>query len=371
VDPLLQVIPAATVGKSRAATSNVVHPEEASAMTADELTATARALVAPGKGILAADESGGTIAKRFKSIGVESTQEQRRAYRELLFTTQGAGEFISGVILYDETIRQPAADGTPLPETLRRQGIIPGIKVDEGTTELAGFPGEKITEGLDGLRDRLGSYRDLGARFTKWRAVITIGDGIPTQGCIQANAEALARFAALSQQAGLVPIVEPEVLMDGDHTIQRCREVMADTLAEVFAALRRHRVRLDGMLLKPNMVLSGSDCPEQAGVEEVAEATVACMRDHVPASVPGLVFLSGGQTDEAATAHLSAMNRLEGVPWQLSFSYGRALQAAALKAWKGDPANGPATQQAFHHRARLNGAARSGRYTEAMETVQG
>jgi fructose-bisphosphate aldolase, class I len=339
-------------------------------MTEDELAATAAALVAPGKGILAADESSGTIAKRFRSIEVESTTEHRRAYRELLFTTEGAGEFVSGVILFDETIHQRAADGTPLPEVLRRQGIICGIKVDTGTTGLAGFPGEKVTEGLDGLADRLAAYRELGARFTKWRAVITIGDGIPTHGCIRANAEALARFAALSQEAGLVPIVEPEVLMDGDHTIERCYQATADSLAAVFAALRRHRVRLDGMLLKPNMVVSGKDCPTQAGVEQVAEATVACMRDHVPASVPGLVFLSGGQTDQAATAHLNAMNRLEGVPWQLSFSYGRALQAPALEAWKGEPANAPAAQQAFHHRARLNSAARSGSYTPEMEAAQ-
>jgi fructose-bisphosphate aldolase, class I len=342
--------------------------EEALAVTAHDLTETAKALVAPGKGILAADESSGTIERRFRSIQVESTPEHRRAYRELLFTTDGAGEFISGVILFDETIRQHAADGTPLPEVLRRQGIIPGIKVDKGTTAMAGFPGEKVTEGLDGLRDRLAQYRDLGARFTKWRAVIAIGDGIPTRTCITANAEALARFAALSQEAGLVPIVEPEVLMDGDHTIQRCYQVTADTLAEVFAALRRHRVRFDGMLLKPNMVLSGSDSPEQAGVAQVADATLRCLRDHVPASLPGVVFLSGGQSDEAATAHLDAMNRLGGVPWQLSFSYGRALQAPALKAWKGDPANRPAAQQAFHHRARLNAAARYGRYTQAMES---
>jgi fructose-bisphosphate aldolase class I len=338
-------------------------------MTVDELAATATALVAPGKGILAADESSGTIAKRFKSIEVSSTEEHRRAYRELLFTTEGAAEFISGVILYDETLRQQAADGTPLPEVLSGQGIIPGIKVDKGTKGLAGFGGEKITEGLDGLADRLATYRDLGARFTKWRAVITIGDGIPTRGCIAANAEALARFAALSQEAGLVPIVEPEVLMDGDHTIERCDQVTRDTLATVFAALRRHRVRFDGMLLKPNMVLSGSDCPTQAGFEQVAEATVAALRDTVPASVPGIVFLSGGQSDQVATAHLNAMNRLEGAPWQLSFSYGRALQAPALKAWKGEPANGPAAQRAFHHRARLNGAARSGSYTEDMETA--
>jgi fructose-bisphosphate aldolase, class I len=334
-----------------------------------ELTHVARAIVAPGKGILAADESSGTIEKRFRSIDVDSTEEHRRAYRELLFTTGGAGEFISGVILFDETIRQRATDGTPFPEVLDRQGIIPGIKVDKGTKALAGFPGEKITEGLDGLRDRLTEYRELGAKFTKWRAVVTIGDGIPTRTCIGANAEALARFAALSQEAGLVPIVEPEVLMDGAHTIERCYDATADTLAAVFAALRSHRVQLDGMLLKPNMVLSGTDCPEQAGVEQVAEATVRCLRDSVPASVPGIVFLSGGQTDEAATAHLNAMNRLGPQPWQLSFSYGRALQAPALKAWKGEPANGPSAQRAFYHRARLNGAARFGRYSEDMEAA--
>jgi fructose-bisphosphate aldolase class I len=338
-------------------------------MTTDELTATATALVAPGKGILAADESSGTIKKRFASIEVESTEEHRRAYRELLFTTEGAAEFISGVILYDETLRQPAADGTPLPELLSRQGIVPGIKVDAGTAALPGFPGEKITEGLDGLAGRLDEYRELGARFTKWRAVIGIGDGLPTDGAIRANAEALGRFAAASQAAGLVPIVEPEVLMDGDHPIERCEQASRDTLAAVFAALRRHRVRFDGMLLKPNMVLSGSDCPTQAGVEEVAAATLAVLRDTVPASVPGIVFLSGGQSDEAATAHLNAMNRLGGAPWQLSFSYGRALQAPALKAWKGEAANAPAAQRAFLHRARLNGAARSGSWTEAMETA--
>jgi fructose-bisphosphate aldolase class I len=333
----------------------------------DELRATARALVAPGKGILAADESSGTIKKRFDSIQVESTEDQRRAYRELLFTADGAAEFISGVILYEETLRQRAADGTPLSEVLSRQGVICGIKVDTGTTGLAGFEGEKITEGLDGLAKRLATYRDLGARFTKWRAVITIGEGIPTPGCIAANAEALARFAAASQEAGLVPIVEPEVLMDGDHGIERCDQATRDTLAAVFAALRYHRVRFDDMLLKPNMVLSGSDSPTQAGVEQVAEATVAALLDCVPASVPGIVFLSGGQSDEVATAHLNAMNRRGGVPWQLSFSYGRALQAPALKAWKGEAANVPAAQQAYHHRARLNGAARSGGYSEAME----
>ena len=338
-------------------------------MAADELAVTAAALVAPGKGILAADESSGTIAKRFTSIQVESTAEHRRAYRELLFTTEGAAEFISGVICYDETLRQRAADGTPLPEILARQGIICGVKVDEGTVGLAGFEGEKITEGLDGLSDRLVAYRELGARFTKWRAVITIGEHIPSFGCIAANAEALGRFAASSQEAGLVPIVEPEVLMDGDHTIERCDRATRDTLEEVFAALWRHRVRLDGILLKPNMVLSGGDCVTQAGVTQVAEATLACLRDHVPASVPGIVFLSGGQSDEVATAHLNAMNRLGGAPWELSFSYGRALQAPALKAWKGQAANGPAAQQACWHRARRNGAARTGSYTEAMETA--
>jgi fructose-bisphosphate aldolase, class I len=338
-------------------------------MNMQDLNTIAAAIVAPGKGILAADESSGTIEKRFRSIDVASTEEHRRAYRELLFATEGAGEFIGGVILFDETIRQSAADGTPFPVLLDRQGIIPGIKVDKGAKALAGSPGEKVTEGLDGLRERLASYRDLGAKFTKWRAVITIGDGIPTRTCIDTNAEALARFAALSQEAGLVPIVEPEVLMDGGHTIERCFEVTADTLSAVFAALRQHRVRFDGMLLKPNMVLSGSDCPEQAGVQEVAEATVRCLRDNVPASVPGIVFLSGGQSDEVATAHLNAMNRLGQQPWQLSFSYGRALQAPALKAWKGEPANGPAAQKAYYHRAKLNGAARFGRYTEEMEAT--
>ena len=337
-------------------------------MSTQDLAATARALAAPGKGILAADESSGTIEKRFDSIHVESTEENRRTYRELLFTTDGMGEFISGVILYDETVRQRSVDGTPFAEVLAAQGIIPGIKVDNGAKPLAGFVGEKITEGLDGLRDRLAKYYELGVRFTKWRAVIAIGDGIPTRGCIDANAEALARFAALSQGAGLVPIVEPEVLMDGDHTIERCFEVTAETQASVFAALRRHRVRFDGMLLKPNMVVSGTGCPAQAGVREVAEATIRCLRDNVPAAVPGIMFLSGGQSDELATAHLDAMNRLEPQPWQLSFSYGRALQAPALTAWKGETANVLAAKMAFYHRAKLNGAARFGRYSEEMET---
>ena len=320
-------------------------------------------------GALDSTKDGLRRVDRAHSVELQSGVNQQIRSRVRPLRTLQAAEFISGVILYDETLRQRTADGTPLPETLARQQIIPGIKVDAGTTGLAGFPGEKVTEGLDGLAGRLATYRDLGARFTKWRAVITIGDGIPTSGCIRANAEALARFAALSQEAGLVPIVEPEVLMDGDHSIERCDQVTRDTLAAVFAALHRHRVRLDGMLLKPNMVISGSDAPAQAGVTQVAEATVACLRDHVPASVPGIVFLSGGQSDEAATAHLNAMNQLTDAPWQLSFSYGRALQAPALKAWKGEAANGPAAQRAFHHRARLNGAARSGSWTQTMETA--
>jgi fructose-bisphosphate aldolase, class I len=333
----------------------------------EDLAATAKAMVAPGKGVLAADESSGTIEKRFKSISVESTEENRRAYRELLFTTEGLGEFISGVILFDETIRQRTVDGTPFTDVLTAQGIFPGIKVDKGAKALAGFDGEKITEGLDGLRDRLAEYVELGAKFTKWRAVITIGDGIPTAACIEGNAEALARFAALSQEAGLVPIVEPEVLMDGDHTIERCYDETAETQATVFAALRRHGVRFDAMLLKPNMVVSGTACPEQAAVQAVAEATVRCLRDNVPAAVPGIVFLSGGQSDELATAHLDAMNRLGPHPWELSFSYGRALQAPALKAWKGEETNVAAARMALYHRAELNGAARFGRYTEALE----
>ncbi|HZR92078.1 MAG TPA: class I fructose-bisphosphate aldolase [Gaiellaceae bacterium] len=338
-------------------------------MSTQALKETARALVAPGKGILAADESSGTIKKRFDSIGVESTEESRRAYRDLLFTTPGVEEFISGVILFDETIRQSSADGTPFPKLLEGKGIIPGIKVDKGAKDLANAPGEKITEGLDGLRERLEEYRSLGARFTKWRAVITIGAGIPSEYCIWANAHALARFAALSQEAGLVPIVEPEVLMDGDHTIDRSFDVTSRTLHAVFTELRDQRVHFDQMLLKPNMVLSGYDCPEQAGPEEVAERTLECFRRHVPAAVPGIVFLSGGQSDEDATVHLNAMNAIGPHPWQLSFSYGRALQAPALKAWGGRPENVQAAQRAFYHRAKLNSAARSGSYTPEMEKL--
>jgi len=327
----------------------------------------ARKLVAAGKGILAADESLPTIEKRLKSIDVASTEENRRAYREVLFTTAGVGEFISGVILFDETIRQKTRDGRTFVEALEQQAVIPGIKVDKGAKPMANFPGERITEGLDGLRERLAGYRQLGARFAKWRAVIGIGEKIPTQRCIETNAELLARYAALSQEADLVPIVEPEVLMDGAHTIERHFEVTEQTLQIVFHALAKYRVALEAMLLKPNMVLSGKDCPHQASVQEVAEATLRCMKRVVPAAIPGLVFLSGGQTDLQATKHLNAMNRLDRVPWELSFSFGRALQAPVLTVWKGDPMNVADAQRALHHRAWCNSKARFGKYTEEME----
>jgi fructose-bisphosphate aldolase class I len=336
-------------------------------MSLGELESVARTLVAPGKGILAADESSPTIEKRFKAIDLPSTEENRRAYRELLFTTPGVSEFISGVILYDETIRQRSADGMPFTEVLERQGIVPGIKVDEGAKALIGFPGEKITEGLDGLRGRLPEYRALGARFAKWRAVIDIGAGIPTRYCLQANAHALARYAALCQESGLVPIVEPEVLMDGAHTIERCEEVTTEVLSLVYAELTSHRVALEGTLLKPNMAVSGKGCPAQAGAAQVAEATVRTLSRVVPPAVPGIVFLSGGQTPRQATEHLSAMNAMGKHPWELSFSYGRALQDPVLKAWRGKAANVPAAKEAFLLRARLNGAARHGNYTPAME----
>jgi len=338
-------------------------------MAAHDLATTAHELVAEGKGILAADESTGTIKKRFDSIGVESTEESRRGYRAFLFTTEGAADHISGVILYDETIRQSSADGTPFPQVLEDQGIIPGIKVDTGAKKLAGSADEMVTEGLDGLRERLDEYRELGARFTKWRAVISIGDGIPTPYCLQVNAHALGRFAALSQEAGLVPIVEPEVLMDGTHTIERAHDVTADTLHRVFDELFHQRVSLEGMLLKPNMVLAGYDASEGADVDEVAERTTRCLRENVPAAVPGIVFLSGGQSDELATAHLNAMNRMGPHPWELSFSYGRALQAPALKAWGGSEENVAAAQEAYLHRARMNGLARSGEYSEDREAA--
>jgi fructose-bisphosphate aldolase class I len=331
------------------------------------MDSTIAALLASGKGILAADESFPTIGKRFEELNIPSTETSRRDYREMLFTTPGLGEFISGVILFDETLRQKTAAGVPLSEILTRQNIVPGIKVDEGTAALAHFAGEKITQGLDGLRERLAEYRELGARFTKWRAVITIGEKIPTRACIEANARVHALFAALSQEAGLVPIVEPEVLMDGEHSIARCEEVTTATLNSVFAALTEHRVVLEQMLLKTGMVLSGKDSAQQAGIAEVATATVRCLRRVVPAAVPGIVFLSGGQTDEDATERLNAICKAGELPWTLTFSYGRALQAPALKIWKGSAANVAAAQAALHHRAKCNGLAVQGKYIEAME----
>jgi fructose-bisphosphate aldolase class I len=335
-------------------------------MAAQELNAIARSIVADDKGILAADESTGTIKKRFDSIGVESTEENRRAYRNLLFTTPGMEDYIGGVILYDETIRQAADDGTPFAELLAAKGVVPGIKVDTGAKDLALHPGETVTEGLDGLRERFAEYSGLGARFAKWRAVISIGDGIPSAACLHANAHALARYAALSQEAGIVPIVEPEVLMDGDHTIERCYEVTARTLHDLYDELDRQGVDLEGTLLKPNMVISGKDCPTQAPPEQIAELTVDCFLRHVPAAEPGIVFLSGGQSEVEATQNLNAINRVGG-PWPLAFSYGRALQASALRAWGGDPANVEAGQAAFLHRARMNAVAVAGGWSAEME----
>jgi fructose-bisphosphate aldolase, class I len=338
-------------------------------MTMDRarLEATAQAMVADGKGILAADESNSTMTKRLEAVGVESTPESRRSFRGLMFTADGAADYISGVIMYDETIRQATADGTPFPELLTREGILPGIKVDTGAKPLAGFPGETVTEGLDGLRDRLRDYRELGARFAKWRAVTRIGGELPARGCVQANSHALARYAALCQEAGIVPIVEPEVLMDGEHTIDRSEEVTAAVLRAVFNQLAEQRVLLEGIVLKPNMLLSGYGAPDQAGIEEVAERTLGCFRRVVPAAVPGIAFLSGGQSDERAAAHLSAMNAIGGVPWELTFSYGRALVAAPLKVWSGDSSKVADAQAAFLHRARCNAAARIGEYAESME----
>jgi fructose-bisphosphate aldolase class I len=325
----------------------------------------ARALVAPGKGILAADESTPTITKRFQAIGLPCTEESRRAYREMLFTTPNIGDCISGVILFDETIHQKTKDGTPFVEILHQQDMIPGIKVDKGAKPLAQFPGEKVTEGLDGLRERLDEYVKLGAQFTKWRAVIRIDDDTPTHIGLAANAHALARFAAQSQESGLVPIVEPEVLMDGNHTIQRCQEITEMVLRSVFRELAGHRVVFEHMLLKVNMIVPGKDCPRQATALEVAEATLRCLRRVVPPAVPGVVFLSGGQDDVPATQHLNLINQINNVPWELSFSFGRALQSAALKAWHGSDVR--AGQQALLHRADCNGAARYGYYSESME----
>jgi fructose-bisphosphate aldolase, class I len=336
-------------------------------MANNDLGSIARGLAAEGKGILAADESFGTIEKRFKSINLPTSEENRRAYRDMLFTTPGFGDFISGVILFDETLRQKSSDGTPFAELLRRGGSIPGIKVDAGAKALAKFPNEKITEGLDGLRERLAEYVQLGAQFTKWRAVITIGDGIPSRTCIEANAEALARYAALAQEAGLVPIVEPEVLMDGGHSIERCEQVTELTLNIVFDRLFAHRITLEHMLLKPNMVIAGKNAARKADVEEVARATVRTLLRTVPPAVPGIVFLSGGQTPEEATAHLNVMNQLGDHPWELSYSYGRALQEEALTTWKGQKDNVDAAQKAFAKRGRCVSAARYGKYTTEME----
>ena len=337
-------------------------------MNLDDLNKVARAMVAPGKGILAADESSGTIKKRFDAIGVESTEDNRRDYREMMFrTAEAMKNHISGVILYDETIWQKAKDGTPLVKVIGQMGAIPGIKVDEGTKPLPNCPGELITIGLDKRADRLAKYYEQGARFAKWRAVIDIGNGIPSYGAIHANAHALARYAALCQAAQIVPIVEPEVLMDGDHDIDRCHEVTQRVLNKTFQELRVQRVALEGMVLKPNMAISGKKCAKQASVEEVAEKTVRLLKACVPAAVPGIAFLSGGQSDEEATAHLDAMNRIGGLPWKLTFSYGRALQAAPQKAWSGRPENVAAGQRAFTHRAHMNGLASKGLWESGLE----
>ena len=336
-------------------------------MAQNKLHDIARALVADGKGILAADESDGTIKKRFDTIGTESTEDNRRAYRDLLFTTPGAEEYISGVILFDETIRQNALDGTPFPKLLESKGVIPGIKVDKGAKPLALAEGETITEGLDGLRGRLEEYYGLGARFAKWRATYSITDELPSENCIWTNAHALARYAALCQEAGIVPIVEPEILQDGTHTIERGYHVACRVLGALYTELYDQRVDIEGTLLKPNMVLSGYEASNRAGADEVAEWTLKCFYKHVPAAVPGIVFLSGGQSDEDATAHLNAMNTSGPHPWQLSFSYGRALQSPALKAWAGKPDQVEAGQRAYYHRAKLNSAARTGVYAPEME----
>jgi fructose-bisphosphate aldolase class I len=335
-------------------------------MAWQDLYDTAGAIVADNKGILAADESTGTIKKRFDSIGVESTEENRRFYRNLLFTAPGLEEYIGGVIMYDETIRQSADDGTPFADLLAAKGVVPGIKVDTGAKELALHPGETVTEGLDGLRERLAEYHELGARFAKWRAVITIGDGIPTDTCLHSNAHALARYAALCQEAGLVPIVEPEVLMDGDHTIETCDDVTGRTLRALYAELYGQEVHLRGTLLKPNMVIAGKGCATQDPPERVAELTVHNFKRHVPALVPGIVFLSGGQSEVQATENLNAINRVGG-PWPLSYSYGRALQASALETWSGDPGNLESAQAAFLHRARMNSLAVAGEWSAELE----
>jgi fructose-bisphosphate aldolase class I len=337
-------------------------------MSNDDLTEVATTLTADGKGILAADETVGTLTKRFDALGIRSTEQSRRTYREMLFTATGAADFISGVIMHDESIRQKSSGGTPLVQVLSSQGIVPGIKVDTGAKPLAAAPGETITEGLDGLRDRLAEYHGMGARFAKWRAVIRIATALPSPACVSANAHALGRYAALCQEQRLVPIVEPEVLMDGSHPIERCEEVTGLVLHAVFQALLEQRVSLESMLLKPNMVIAGTESPRPASVQQVATATLRCLRRHVPAAVPGIVFLSGGQDDQVATAHLDAINRLPGPkPWKISFSYGRALQDPALEAWHGRDENLKSGQEALAQRARCNGAASRGTYTEEME----
>ena len=334
-------------------------------MSIEQLAETALAMVAPGKGIIAIDESTGTIAKRFAGVGIENTEENRRAYRELLLSTPNLNEYISGAILFDETIRQKTKDGVPFAQFMADNGMIPGIKVDKGTHALAGFPGEVVTEGLDGLRERLEEYYKLGARFAKWRAVINIGDDIPSGTCIEANAHALARYAALCQEQGLVPMVEPEILLDGDHDIDTCYEVTEVVLRTLFSALYEHNVMLEGTILKVSMVLPGKDADEQASIEEVAAATLHCLKASVPATLPGIVFLSGGQSDEDATAHLDAMNRMGEKPWPLSFSYGRAMQSAALKIWGEDMAGNVAkAQETVYARARENGLAALGEWSK-------
>jgi fructose-bisphosphate aldolase class I len=337
-------------------------------MDLQKLETVARGIVAPGKGVLAADESFPTIKKRFDSINIESTEENRRVYRELLFTTEGVDEFIGGVITFDETMRHKATDGTPFPDLLNGRGIYPGVKVDKGTRDLALHAGEKFTQGLDGLRERLAEYVELGATFTKWRTVYTITKDLPSAYGYQTNAASLAQYAALSQEAGLVPIVEPEVLMDGDHSIDRCEEVTTEALEAVFAELFAAGVKFEGMLLKPNMILAGKDCLQQAGVQEIAEATIRVLMRTVPPAVPGIVFLSGGQTPAQATENLSAMNTIGGFPWQLSFSYGRALQEETLKTWLGKKENYAEGQKMFSRRAKLNSLARYGEYSPDLES---
>ncbi|WP_395772392.1 class I fructose-bisphosphate aldolase [Arenimonas sp.] len=334
-------------------------------MSIDQLPEIAQAMVARGKGIIAIDESNATIKKRFDTVGVENTEENRRAYREMLLTTPGLGEHISGAILYDETLRQKTKDGVPFTQVMMDNGILPGIKVDKGTVPLAGFPGEVVTDGLDGLRERLNEYAGLGAKFAKWRAVININieEGMPSDTCIEANAHALARYAALCQEAGIVPMVEPEVIMDGEHDIDDCFVVTEKVLRSLFNALYQHNVMLEGTILKASMVIPGKDCPDQASIEDVADYTVQCLKSAVPAALPGIVFLSGGQSDEDATAHLNEMNKQENLPWPLSFSYGRAMQSAALKIWGQDIVNNVAkAQETVHARARDNGLAAIGEW---------